>query len=293
MGREDLSNEPSPGRPIDISIDQFIIRQLDFDPFSTARMIARKSGVAVNTIITHLKKSLNMKYVHLQWIPHELNWDQKYKRMEYSKSMLAILRRAKKNNYHFILTGDEAWFEYHYSPTHMWVYNTDERDQIVNKTNFCRKTMITIFFNIDGLQLLDVKPKGVKINADYFIENIICPLESLEVTEKAQYQKQAMYLHFDNSPVHTSQKVNNYLDQTSFTLMPHPAYSPDLAPSDFGIFGTMKQSFVGQDFETEEQLIQAIYNFFDNLPKDFFPKIFSEWERRLNQCIHANGDYFC
>ena len=79
MGRNDLSNEPSPGRPIDISIDQFIIKQLELDPFSTARMIARKAGVAVNTIITHLTKSLNMKYVHLQWIPHALNSDQKKK----------------------------------------------------------------------------------------------------------------------------------------------------------------------------------------------------------------------
>lgn len=172
-------------------------------------------------------------------------------------------------------------------------FDIEDRDQIVNKAHKSRKTMVTIFFNIDGLQLLDVKPKGIKINADYFIENIISPLESLEITEKAKIQKQAMYLHYDNSPVHTAVKVKNYLDTTSFTLMPHPCYSPDLAPSDFGIFGTMKNSFIGQDFESEEALIEAIYNFFENLPNDFWKKIFKEWKIRLRECIEANGDYFC
>lgn len=128
----------------------------------------------------------------------------------------------------------------------MWVFDIEDRDQIANKAHKSRKTMVTIFINIDSLQLLDVKPKGIKINANYFIEHIISPLESLEITEKAKIKKQAMYLHYDN------------LDITSFTLMPHPCYSSDLAHSDFEIFDKMKNSFVGQDFESEEVLFEAI-----------------------------------
>ena len=46
-----------------------------------------------------------------------------------------------------------------------------------------------------------------------------------------------------------------------FTQMPHPAYSPDLAPCYFGIFGTVKESFDGQEFETEDDLLSAIEEF--------------------------------
>lgn len=83
--------------------------------------------------------------------------------------------------------------------------------------------------------------------------------------------------------MHTAVKMKNYLDTTSFTLMPHL--------SEF--FCTMKNSFIGQDFESDEALIKAIYNFFGNLPKGFWKKIFKEWEIRLRESLEANGDYFC
>lgn len=39
--------------------------------------------------------------------------------------------------------------------------------------------MVTIFFNADGVQLIDFKPKRFKINSDYFINNILLKLADL------------------------------------------------------------------------------------------------------------------
>ena len=64
--------------------------------------------------------------------------------------MIKILHRASKNNFHFILSGDEAWFEYHYDTSHMWFFDIEDRDQIVSKAHKSRKAMVTIFFNIDS-----------------------------------------------------------------------------------------------------------------------------------------------
>lgn len=55
MGRKDLFDEPSQGGLIDVSMDDFIVKQLNIDPYSTARMIARKAGVSLETVLTHLK----------------------------------------------------------------------------------------------------------------------------------------------------------------------------------------------------------------------------------------------
>ena len=74
--------------------------------------------------------------------------------------------------------------------------------------------------------------------------------------------------------------------------MDHPAYSPDLAPSDFGLFGTMKNSFTGFEFETEEELIKTICIFFEEKPKNFGCHFFHEWQRRLRCCIDSKGNYF-
>lgn len=59
---------------------------------------------------------------------------------------------------------------------------------------FRKKTMITCFFNGNGLQFMYIKPQGVKINASYFVERVLTKLEKLEVTKKAKTQKQMMSL---------------------------------------------------------------------------------------------------
>ncbi|GFN80663.1 histone-lysine N-methyltransferase [Plakobranchus ocellatus] len=50
----------------------------------------------------------------------------------------------------------------------------------------------------------------------------------------------------------------------SFTII------PDLAPSDFHLFGPLKRHLGGMAFETEDDLISEVRNWFDNLDFDFF-----------------------
>jgi hypothetical protein len=47
--------------------------------------------------------------------------------------------------------------------------------------------------------------------------------------------------------------------------VPHPLYSPDLAPSDFWIFGHVKTSLVGQTFDEPNQLLEAITEFLNEI----------------------------
>jgi hypothetical protein len=45
----------------------------------------------------------------------------------------------------------------------------------------------------------------------------------------------------------------------------HRPYSPDLAPSDFWIFGHMKTALVGQTFEEPEELLEAVMEFLNEI----------------------------
>ena len=151
--------------------------------------------------------------------------------------------------------------------------------------------MVTIFFNADGVQLIDVKPKGIKINSDYFINMILQKLADLDVVKKAKNQKQQMLLHFDNAPSHNAKVVESFIAKTTFERIPHPPYSPDLAPSDFGLFGTVKDYFRGREFESEEEILSAINEFLTSKSKQFFKSLFENWEKRLKRCIELDGDY--
>jgi len=54
-----------------------------------------------------------------------------------------------------------------------------------------------------------------------------------------------------------------------WALLPHPPYSPDLAPSDFHLFGRLKESLAGLKFKDDQDLLQHVLKFFSSTDRDF------------------------
>ncbi|GFO10758.1 histone-lysine N-methyltransferase SETMAR [Plakobranchus ocellatus] len=85
----------------------------------------------------------------------------------------------------------------------------------------------------------------------------------------------------DNATLHSANLTQQWLQRYGWEILPHPAHSPDLAPSDFHLFGPLKRHLGGMAFETEDGLISELRNWFDNLDVDFFrtlgPKETPSW----------------
>jgi histone-lysine N-methyltransferase SETMAR len=43
-----------------------------------------------------------------------------------------------------------------------------------------------------------------------------------------------------------------------WTVLPNPPYSPDLAPPDFHLFGSLKDALRGTRFEDDNSVIEAV-----------------------------------
>jgi len=56
-------------------------------------------------------------------------------------------------------------------------------------------------------------------------------------------------LHHDNAPAHTALFVKECLATKQITVLEHPAYSPDLAPSDVFLFPKIKETLKGSHFD--------------------------------------------
>ena len=48
------------------------------------------------------------------------------------------------------------------------------------------------------------------------------------------------------------------VEQNGYELIPHPAYSPDLAPSDFFLFPNLKKDIRGLQFRSDEEVVMAV-----------------------------------
>ena len=69
--------------------------------------------------------------------------------------------------------------------------------------------------------------------------------------------------------------------------VPHPSYSPDLAPCDFWLFPKLR-GFRCETIEMKEAVTKVI----DILTQEDFQGAFEKLLERYNKCIATGGDYF-
>jgi hypothetical protein len=72
----------------------------------------------------------------------------------------------------------------------------------------------------------------------------------------------------------------------------HPAYSPDLAPSDFFLFGRLKRKLTEYEISDRQRLESAIIYIFDGIGQKTFIAVFETWINRLERVIEREGAYF-
>ena len=103
-------------------------------------------------------------------------------------------------------------------------------------------------------------------------------------------REEASTLHFhqDNAPVHNSILVTDYLTKMGIKTVPHPPYSPDLAPCDFWLFPKLR----GCHYETIEEMKEAVTKVIDTLTQEDFHGAFQKLLEWYNKCIAAGGNYF-
>jgi hypothetical protein len=63
--------------------------------------------------------------------------------------------------------------------------------------------------------------------------------------------------------------------------VPHPPYSPDLAPSDFWLFSHMKPDLDGQSFAEPEGLFEGIMAFLEEVQVSELKLVFHHWVERI------------
>ena len=103
----------------------------------------------------------------------------------------------------------------------------------------------------------------------------------------ALFKSSQWHFHQDNAPVHNFILVTDYLNKIGIKTVPHPPYSPDLAPCDFWLFPKLR----GCRYETIEEMKEAVTKDIDALTQENFHGAFQKLLELNNKCIAAGGDY--
>ena len=81
------------------------------------------------------------------------------------------------------------------------------------------------------------------------------------------------------------------VEQNGYELIQHPAYSPDLAPSDFFLFPNLKKDIRGLHFRSDEEVVMAVEEWVNGKDPNFFSFGLMTLEHRWSKCITLEGNY--
>jgi hypothetical protein len=93
--------------------------------------------------------------------------------------------------------------------------------------------MLIIIWGLDRFYVVNLMTEQNSYNAKYFLGHILEPLLLAVFPDGRKPHSGRLSLHLDKYRVHHSKTSENFFAQNLIIPVPHPLYSPDLAPSDF------------------------------------------------------------
>ena len=81
------------------------------------------------------------------------------------------------------------------------------------------------------------------------------------------------------------------VERNGYELIPHPAYSQDLAPSDYFLFPNLKKDIRGRHFQSNEDVMPAVEEWVRDKDPGFFRSGLMALEHRWSKCIILEGNY--
>ena len=123
-------------------------------------------------------------------------------------------------------------------------------------------------------------PKRSTITGVYYA-NLLDQLRTAIRERRRGKLSKGVLLQQDNARVHTCKVATDVVERNGYGLIPYPAYSPDLAPSDFVLCL----------FRSDEEVVTAVEELVNGKDPNCFSSGLMALECRWSKCITLEGNY--
>ena len=100
-----------------------------------------------------------------------------------------------------------------------------------------------------------------------------------------------MFLQHDNARPHTSIRIVEACTSFGWTVIPHPPYSPDLARSDYHLFGLIKEGLWGNRYGSDNEVKTAVLYWLRHQPAEVHNTGTHALVHRWTVALERGGDY--
>ena len=294
-GRTSLEDEARSGRHMDAT-DEEICKKIRDLVYSDRRIqveeIAQALGISHGSVSTILHDRLGMRKLTARRVPKSLSDEQMATRASVCSALLNRFR-SKDDFLLRLVTVDETWVHY-YEPENKAQSSVggpgSPRPKKSKTQPSAGKVMATVIWDAKGVIMLDFLPKRSTIIGVYYA-NLLDQLRTA-IREKIRGKlSKGVLLQRDNARVHTCKVAMASVERNGYELIPHPAYSPDLAPSDFFLFPNLIRISVDFISGLMKKSLRQLRSGSMERTLTFFSSGLMALEHRWSKCITLEGNY--
>lgn len=281
-GRFDLDDEPHARRPPEVDIEH-LMDLIEDDPRLTSRSLAVEFECSHTAIENHLH-DIGKCWKYSYWIPHQLT--PKIQKIRVNICMELLTSHRNFEWLRNLITGDEKWVLYvNYSHHRQWLGSHQKGTPTPKGESHPKKTLLSIWWRIKGIIHWELLPTGTTVNA-----NIYCA-QLNQVAKKLDGKQDRIYFLHDNARPHVAKQTNKNLLELGWIVLPHPPYSPDLAPTDYHLFRSLADHLSDKIFDDEDHLKRDLNSFFTQKNPQFYENGILSLPKRWQQVIDSDGQY--
>ena len=166
------------------------------------------------------------------------------------------------------------------------------RDSVKADSHIRGQTINFVNFDIRAIVHYEFVPTGQTVNQVSYLEVLKRLHEKVRRKRPEIFTNHSRILHHDNAPAHTALSMGEFLATKQIIVLERPAYSSDLAPSDFLLFSKIKEILKGRHFDDIDDIRSNTTAALKAIPQNQFQNCFEGWNRRWHQCIASQGEYF-
>jgi transposase len=141
-----------------------------------------------------------------------------------------------------------------------------------------------IWWDMEGIIHYELLERNLIVTAERYCQQ----LRRLEevIQQKGPGRRHGVILQHDNARPHTANMTKAAIQELDWEMLPHPPYSPDLAPSDYHLFRSLSNNLRGVSFNNDAELQNWLDDFFTAKPAEFFKRgienLPERWEAVVN-----------
>jgi len=154
-----------------------------------------------------------------------------------------------------------------------------------------KKVLLSVWWDWKGVLHYELLQPNQTINSAKYCSQLDDLKAAIAEKRPELHNRRGVVFHHDNARPHTSSATRDKLLQFGWDVLPHPAYSPDLAPSDYHLFLSLKNSLAGKTFDSLTDVKNYLDHFFSSRPAEFWASGIMSLPGRWRKVSDQNGTY--